>query len=339
MRTFVIRCAYSLFVTALCFLLLRLSDPIIRSDPKKLIWEYGLNYGQWEDLGKTFFIGILFLFFLYKRNYFVTYINNLKKLSRICNFVAVKPEKEGNVINSQNPISEPSNIKQTTTMSQIPESFVADLEKQVKEQYKIIIRFRDLRNDTQDEDLRAKYAKEIALRQENIKEIQTEFLNQIRIENPNITEIEVTKISNAVVEAVRKELEVFKSDLQTFIKADLKTAISQLNFTFSTETQAKLQEQFDFLQTENKEGALALANLILDMADNQENVNKELAKIISLVKEIKGEDALALKLKLALPIAQEYFPDAKIEAEIELKPVLALKQVWDKLKFWQKEKK
>ncbi len=220
-----------------------------------------------------------------------------------------------------------SNPKQNTSMAQIPDFFIADLEKQVKEQYKKIIRNRDLRNDEIDEELREKYAKEIALRQKNIKEIQTEFLNQVKIENPNITEAEATKISNAVVEAVRKELETFRLDLQTFVKSDLQTALSQLNFNFPSETLKNLEAEIKFLQEENKDGVLALADLILDLADNQENTDKEIAKILPLIKEIKNSDILDAKIKLAVPLF-EYLGVAKIEAEVELKPI----PLWEKFK-------
>lgn len=204
-------------------------------------------------------------------------------------------------------------------MSEIPEFFIQELKNQVTEQYKIIIRYRDLRNNAEmGSDLRARYAQEISLRQQNIHEIQTEFLNNVQNTVLSVSQSQAQQIAQAVIHQVRQDLDVIKSDLKVWIK--------QFNLDVNTSL-SKIEANIRFLQSQQREGTLELADLILDIAERQENTDQKIAEVLPEIKEGKDTNVLEAKLKLAVPLL-EYLGIAKVELEVESNLSTMGKQVW-----------
>lgn len=110
----------------------------------------------------------------------------------------------------------------------LPASFVEALKEQVAEQYKVIIRYRALKNDTIDEETREKQNKEIQLRLRNIKEIQENFLEQVELKDAD----SINLITFEVIEQLDKNA-----------KANDKTTQPR---------QARLQMNLNDLQFKNK---------------------------------------------------------------------------------------
>ncbi|WP_299462872.1 CHAT domain-containing protein [uncultured Microscilla sp.] len=63
-------------------------------------------------------------------------------------------------------------------MHSFPPSFIEALKTQVQAEYSIIVRYRALKNNANDPDMRQSHQAEIDLRQQNIAEIQADFLQQ-----------------------------------------------------------------------------------------------------------------------------------------------------------------
>lgn len=109
----------------------------------------------------------------------------------------------------------------------LPESFIAALKEQIKEQYTVILRYRTLKNDADSSELRKKHAAEISLRQENIAEIQNDFLNQAQV-TTNLPASDIEQMMHGVVEEFKKELE---SQLVPLKKSSEKAVSKAVIFT------------------------------------------------------------------------------------------------------------
>lgn len=191
----------------------------------------------------------------------------------------------------------PDNKPEHKPMNNIPQSFIQDLKKQVEEQYKKIIRNRDLRNDEIDESLREKYAKEIALRQKNIKEIQDDFLNQVKAENSNLEEKEIISISDKVISAVKTELGVFKSEIKEHIDKSHQKLISEIVSQISAENVEIIQGMYDSMtKIEANEANKLIEKVSASLPatlPNQQEIKQQLNSI---------DVTVSSKLKLAIPI-------------------------------------
>jgi hypothetical protein len=88
----------------------------------------------------------------------------------------------------------------------LPPEFVQTLKKQVAEQYEEILRYRDLKNNAANEVKRQKYQEEIDLRQQNIKEIQQQFLQDAKMLDGTTSESDLQKTIQQVVIQTENEL-------------------------------------------------------------------------------------------------------------------------------------
>lgn len=88
----------------------------------------------------------------------------------------------------------------------LPPEFVQALKKQVAEQYEEILRYRDLKNNAANETKRQKHQQEINLRQQNVKEIQQQFLQDAKMLDSTTAESELQKSIQQVVTQTENEL-------------------------------------------------------------------------------------------------------------------------------------
>ena len=92
-------------------------------------------------------------------------------------------------------------------MTNLPESFTAALKKQIAEQYSIILRYRSLKNDASAPEQRKKFGDEISLRQQNIEEIQHDFLNQVQAGNHNLSIADIRQMLADSIDQIKREME------------------------------------------------------------------------------------------------------------------------------------
>lgn len=92
-------------------------------------------------------------------------------------------------------------------MNNLPESFVEALGLQIEEQYAIILRYRELKNNAIDTAQRQKYNTEINLRQQNIEEIQDDFLHRAQANNQHVSPEHTRQMFAGVVAQIKQELE------------------------------------------------------------------------------------------------------------------------------------
>lgn len=101
----------------------------------------------------------------------------------------------------------PDNQSSNESINGFPAHLIKALKKQVTEQYEIIIRYRQLKNNALDKATREKYEEEIQLRQQNIKEIQDKFPVQTEAHD-----------AAAIEKMVLEFMEQWDKDIGTHIK-------------------------------------------------------------------------------------------------------------------------
>jgi GTPase SAR1 family protein len=214
------------------------------------------------------------------------------------------------------PVKSPSPMK-------IPAQFVAQLEEQVTRQYEDIIRFRKLKNLEINQAKRDDYQSEIDRCNVNIEETEEMIYKDTLRKHPQLDQDELRAEIRSLKNAVESRID--------FVHADLKAALAQINLSPITTSLATLQEAITTLQEEHFEGVMELANLILDVAEQQEDAKKEIANNALLIKGMKSSDLLEAKVKFAVPLL-EHLGLAKVEAEVEFKASEAAKRTWAWLK-------
>ena len=92
-------------------------------------------------------------------------------------------------------------------MSRIPEEVLNRLRTQVEEEYEVLLRYRSLKNNANNPELRREHEAEICLRQQNIAEIETAFLGKVQATSNNMLPADIQQIVKEVIEGVKTMLE------------------------------------------------------------------------------------------------------------------------------------
>lgn len=93
-------------------------------------------------------------------------------------------------------------------MNNIPEDFINKLKAQVKDQFDIITRYRDLKNNALDTTQKQKYQEEIDNRTQNIVEIQQDFLQDAKMLGSTVSEQILQQSIQQAVAQVEKEIKL-----------------------------------------------------------------------------------------------------------------------------------
>ena len=123
------------------------------------------------------------------------------------------------------------------------------LEKQITEQYQMIVRQRALKNDESNEERRKKYQEEIDLRRRNIDEIKQDFLNQLTSQDQSFSSKEVQQTLDKTIDQLMTQLdstininpetlstepETDKDKILTLIEENIDEALALLDAHFGT---------------------------------------------------------------------------------------------------------
>lgn len=221
--------------------------------------------------------------------------------------------------NTQQPQNTPYNMQQS------PQFFIDELKSQITEQYQSILRYRKLRNDEIDNTKRQAHQQEIQRCQSNIKEIETDFLQNVVSEQ--VSTQEAQNMLQQTVEAVRQEMGLIRDELTNLIKTDLQRAIEQVQAKFPQDQIQQLNVAIAMLGIDQMESIKELASIIFDVFYAQKDTDTEIAKIIPMLHELKRSDSIEAKLKIAVPLLKQLGLDLEIEAK--LNPML--KNIWARL--------
>lgn len=123
------------------------------------------------------------------------------------------------------------------------------LEKQITEQYQMIVRQRALKNDESNEERRKKYQEEIDLRRRNIDEIKQGFLNQLTSQDQRFSSKEVQQTLDKAIDQLMTQLdstvninletlsttpETDKDNILALIEENIDEALALLDAHFGT---------------------------------------------------------------------------------------------------------
>ncbi len=89
----------------------------------------------------------------------------------------------------------------------LPPFVVEALREQIKEQYEMILRYRELKNRALDKKKREKHQKEIDLCQQNIQEIQEGFLQDAKLQDGTLSTDHLLEFSQQMVIQIKQELD------------------------------------------------------------------------------------------------------------------------------------
>jgi len=192
-----------------------------------------------------------------------------------------------------------------------PQQFIIQLETQVQEQMKVILRFRDLRNDTEDKNLREKYQQEIGRRRQNIREIKEELLADFQLLSDNPTN-EVVQKADAVITKVEQVLDALEAITATLAQQASSQALPQ-------NLEQVLQALKEEILADNKENTLALADQIIESSLKRDDVDKATQQ---LIRDIQSSNSVEAKIKLAIPLLQALGIHFELEAKKELLGIL-----------------
>lgn len=123
-----------------------------------------------------------------------------------------------------------NNNKKNVYVNKIPSFFISELEKQIIEQYKELLRYRFLKNNERDFKKRINFEEEIELREINIKEIEDHFLRRIKNEKLLLTESEILSQIESIKQSIIDRLDKIDN-----------------NVIKSFEIQSKIANKIDFL--------------------------------------------------------------------------------------------
>ena len=185
------------------------------------------------------------------------------------------------------------------------QQFIAQLEAQVQEQMKVILRFRDLHNDTADEELKDKYQQEVDRRRQNIREIREDLLTDFQLMN-DTPEANAAQVADNVVAKAEKALDNLEK-----ISAKLAKQAEALPEDLTSILQALKEDML----ADNKENTLALADQIITSSHKRDDIDLETQQ---LIQEIQSSGSVEAKIKLAIPLLKAWGIDFEIEAKKEL---------------------
>lgn len=192
-----------------------------------------------------------------------------------------------------------------------PQQFITQLETQVQEQMKVILRFRDLRNDTADEELKDKYQQEVDRRRQNIREIREDLLADFQLLSDNPSN-EVVQKADAVITKVEQVLDALEAITATLTQQASSKALPQ-------DLGQVLQALKEEILADNKENTLALADQIIESSLKRDDVDKATQQ---LIRDIQSSNSVEAKIKLAIPLLQALGIHFELEAKKELLGIL-----------------
>ncbi|MBX2843688.1 MAG: hypothetical protein KTR26_18100, partial [Flammeovirgaceae bacterium] len=109
-----------------------------------------------------------------------------------------------------------------------PQFFKEKIENQLTEQFEVILRYRELKNDADNEQFRNKYQKEIERRKKNIDEIESEFIKKVKKDQPSLPVSEIQREFLKIKELIERKFSIidYKSN---FINNSLSKIVKNID--------------------------------------------------------------------------------------------------------------
>ncbi|GAB4044640.1 COR domain-containing protein [Spirosoma litoris] len=170
------------------------------------------------------------------------------------------------------------------TMETLPDFFTEQLKVQLEEQYKIILRYRQLKNNEIDKSRRNLYQEEIDLRNTNIVEIENNFLVLVKSKNPSVSENIIMKAINETQELIQREFGI------------VNFKIDELHYSIEEIEESINEKQVDLEGSENKM-AIELISVVLERLDKL-----DYKKRLEVQSELSADINTSSKLKFIIPI-------------------------------------
>ncbi|TAG93273.1 MAG: hypothetical protein EAZ20_01785, partial [Bacteroidetes bacterium] len=235
------------------------------------------------------------------------------------------------------PTSKSNNEPKTTsnmTTSNIPESFITELKKQISDEYVMIADTNLRRSVTRDTSKKQEYEDLITACEENIAYSEKRFLKNVQNQNQNITENEVKKLILELKEEIKKGFEnqnLKMEELFAYLEESHKPLLIEILQQRSEEDLALMKEMYAKIsEIKSSEANIFLEELSDNLPANLPQREAIQTQLNSMEVTTNG------KLKLAIPIIPSIL---SYEIEVGKQWTDKIPKVWQSITSLFKKKK